>query len=219
MGEHAQTNDTVRTAYDAVAADYSRAMPDTSREHPLDLAILDTFIAMVGRQRILDGGCGAGRISRYIADRGGRVHGVDLSPQMISQARAQHPDLGFDVASITDLPYDDASFGGVLLWYSTIHLSEVDLGRALDESIRLLARGGYLLVSFQSGVGSRKLFEAHQRGGQHGAIDRYLRSTDEMSTQLSERGTTEMVRLVRKGFGVDQDDHTMLLHHKVGEAA
>ncbi|QDO90108.1 class I SAM-dependent methyltransferase [Ornithinimicrobium ciconiae] len=65
-------------------------MPDTSPKHPLDLTVLDTFIATVGTQPILDAGCGAGRISRYIADRGGRVVGVDLSPEMIAQGQARH---------------------------------------------------------------------------------------------------------------------------------
>ncbi|QDO90517.1 class I SAM-dependent methyltransferase [Ornithinimicrobium ciconiae] len=202
----------MRTAYDTVAAAYQRSMPDTRPEDPLDLAMLDSFIASVSGQPVLDAGCGAGRISRYIADRGGRVEGVDLSPEMIAQGRAAHPDLDLSVASITDLPHGDASFGGVLLWYSTIHLAPADLTRALDESTRVLVPGGYLLVAFQSGVGTRDLFQSYSRHGHDVSLERYLRTPDQVAELLVARGLSEQTRLVRRGNAIDQDDQTMLLH-------
>lgn len=79
----------MRRSYDAVAADYARRMPDTTREHPLGLAVIDAFVDMVGRRPVLDAGCGAGRISRFLADGGVAVQGVDLSPGMIAQGRAK----------------------------------------------------------------------------------------------------------------------------------
>lgn len=215
-GRSGQTQDAVRTSYDTVAADYARMMADTSREHPRDLAVIDDFIAMVDHRPVLDAGCGAGRISRYLTDRGVRVQGVDLSPQMIAQGMARHPDLDLSVASITDLPHGDVSFGGVLLWYSTIHLSDPDLGRALDESLRVLMPGGHLLIAFQSGVGTRALFEGYP--GADVALERYLRRADEVSEQLTARGATEVLRWERSG-GADSDDHTMLIHQKTGSAA
>lgn len=212
MNDPAQTQDSVRRSYDIVAADYARMMPDTSREHPLDLAVLDAFIEMVGHRSVLDAGCGAGRISRYLADHGVPVQGVDLSPRMIAQGRAQHPDLDLSVASITDLPHGDGTLGGVVLWYSTIHLSGPDLARALDESLRVLMPGGHLLLAFQSGVGARVLFDGFP--GEDVALVRYLRTTDEVSEQVTARGTTEVLRLERSGEGGDTDDHTMLIHQK-----
>jgi len=75
--------DAVRRAYDTVAQDYAALLPDTRAESPLDLALVDAFAAAVtgsGTGRALDAGCGAGRMSRYLADRGVQVQGVDLSP-------------------------------------------------------------------------------------------------------------------------------------------
>lgn len=209
-----QTQATVRAAYDTVAADYARAMPDTGPEHPLDLAVLDTFVARVDGHPVLDAGCGAGRISRYLTDRGGRVVGVDLSPQMISQGRAAHPDLDLSVASITDLPHGDASFGGVVLWYSTIHLSAPELRRALEEAKRVLAPGGHLLVAFQSGTRTRDLFSQYGQHGHDVTLERYLRTPDEVAGQLTALGLSEQVRLIRRGSEVDTDDQTMLLFQR-----
>ncbi len=36
-------------------------------------------------------------------------------------ARRDHRDLVFTVGSLTDLPYPDDQFAGVMLWYSIIH--------------------------------------------------------------------------------------------------
>ena len=101
-------------AYDTVAEDHAAHLPDTCAEAPLDLAVIDAFVEAVTSgddARVLDAGCGAGRMSRYLADRGCLVEGVDLSSSMVAMARRDHRDLEFTVGSLTDLPYPDDRFG------------------------------------------------------------------------------------------------------------
>lgn len=78
----------VRTAYDTVAEAYSEALPDTSFEAPLDMAMINDFCARIraapGR-KVIDAGCGAGRLSVRLAEAGLDVTGVDLSPGMVRQ--------------------------------------------------------------------------------------------------------------------------------------
>ena len=69
---------------------------------------------------MLDVGCGPGRITRFLADAGVAVQGVDLAPGMVRAARSAHPDLTFDVADLNHLPFDDGSMAGVVYWYSII---------------------------------------------------------------------------------------------------
>lgn len=72
----------VQLAYDTVAEDYANRFPDTRAEAPLDLAMIDAFAEAVTSgddARVLDAGCGAGRMSRYLTERGCLVEGVDLS--------------------------------------------------------------------------------------------------------------------------------------------
>src|SRR5215470_14925484 len=40
-----------------------------------------------GDMKVLEIGCGAGRITRALARRFGEVHAVDISPEMVRQAR------------------------------------------------------------------------------------------------------------------------------------
>ena len=88
----------VQRAYGTVAQTYADHFPDTGAESPLELAMVDAFAAAVtvdgNCAKVLDAGCGAGRMGRYLADRGCAVEGVDLSPGMVQMARRDHPDLG-----------------------------------------------------------------------------------------------------------------------------
>ncbi len=143
----------VRSTYDAVAEVYAARFPSTEPEQLIDLAMVEHFRTLIpaGGAQVLDAGCGTGRMSRYLSDRGCHVHGVDLSPGMIAVARREHADISTHVASITDLPFPDAQFDGVLLWYSVIHIADADLPTVFGEAGRVLRPGGVALVAFQAG--------------------------------------------------------------------
>lgn len=52
--------------------------------------------------RILDAGCGAGRVAGYLAARGHDAYGVDIDPVLITQAKQDFPDVGFTVGDLAD---------------------------------------------------------------------------------------------------------------------
>lgn len=114
---------------------------------------------LVGRlfspdQRLLDLGCGAGRVAFGLWDRGVRnVEGVDLSPKMIEVARRHAADTGrkvsFSVADATSLPYPDNSFDGVIFGFGGLMQIPGRAGRrrALAEVWRVLRPGGSFLFT------------------------------------------------------------------------
>ena len=114
----------VRAAYDTVASTYAAMLPDTRAEAPLDLAMVDAFITAVRGQGhegadhpgdgapVLDAGCGTGRMSRHLADRGCAVRGIDLSPGMVARHDCPSPTCRSRSASLTALPFDDATSPG-----------------------------------------------------------------------------------------------------------
>jgi SAM-dependent methyltransferase len=205
--------DQTRRAYDTVADDFARLLPDTRAEAPGDLAMVDTFVELVrDAGEVLDGGCGAGRLTRYLADRGCAVAGVDLSPGMVAAGRRAHPDLDLRVASLSDLPFEDGRFAGALLWYSTIHTPDPDLPALLAEVVRVVRPGGALLVGFQAGEGARDLAEAYTRHGHDVTLTRYLRTADQVAGLLAAAGTEEIARVVRPPAQPwEDDDQAMLL--------
>jgi SAM-dependent methyltransferase len=143
----------IRATYDAVAEDYAKAFADELAAKPFDRGLLDAFAASVAGP-VLDVGCGpAGHVTRYLADRGVAVGGVDLSPRGVELAGATHPDLRFEVADMRALPVADESLGGIVAFYSVIHLPRPELPAVFAEFHRALAPGGALLVAMHGGSG------------------------------------------------------------------
>jgi 2-polyprenyl-3-methyl-5-hydroxy-6-metoxy-1,4-benzoquinol methylase len=99
----------------------------------------------------LDAGCGSGTLSRYLADRGGRILGVDASAEMIRNAtlrssECRHRCLEFrHIDSIAALPVPDHSLDGILC--SSVLEYVPDVRTCLGEFARVLRPGGRLLVS------------------------------------------------------------------------
>ena len=204
----------VRHAYDTVAEDYATYLPDTRAEATLDLAMVDAFAEAVTSgddALVLDAGCGAGRMSRYLAERGCLVQGVDLSPSMVAMARRDHPDLVFTVGSLTDLPYADDRFAGVMLWYSIIHTPPAGQARIFAEAARVLRPGGHVLVGFQSGEGTRDVSGAYRQFGHEVQLERYCYTADHVADRFEAAGLREVCRLVRRAQGNERDDQAFLL--------
>ena len=208
----------VRNAYDTVAADYAERLPDTRAEAPLDLAMVDAFVAEVladvtdpSRAPVLDAGCGAGRMSAYLAARGVSVCGVDLSPGMVAMARRDHPEIDFAVGSLAELPCADGEFAGVMLWYSIIHTPPAGVDAVLAEAVRVLRPGGHLLVGFQSGTGVRDVSPAYRRFGHDVRLERHLYTPDDLAARLAALDTHEVARLVRRPTGSERDDQAAVL--------
>lgn len=209
----------VRDAYDTVAEDYAARLPDTRAEAPLDLAMVDAFAAAVtgeGAGLVLDAGCGAGRMSRYLVDRGCTVRGVDLSPGMVAMARRDHPDLSFAAGSLAALPCADGRFDGVLAWYSVIHTPPAGQPRIFAEVARVVRPGGHVLVGFQAGKGPRDVSAAYSRFGHDVVLQRHLYTADQVAARLEGAGLRETARLVRRPQGAEKEDQAFVLARRDG---
>jgi len=150
--------DVVRDSYDRVADNYVDMVLTTGigdiRVHPWLRAAMDVFAdAVRGLGPVLDVGCGPGTITAYLAERGVDAAGVDLSPRMIEHARRLHPECAFSVGSSTDLDLAEASYGGLLGWWSLFNLPRDILPRVLSSFARALVPQGQLIIGTHVGDG------------------------------------------------------------------
>src|ERR1700722_14932978 len=136
-----------RASYDTVAASYAdltRHLLDETPEERTVLALFADMVRVGGGGTVADVGCGTGRITAHLRQLGVDAFGIDLSPGMLKVARREHPELRFDLGSMTDPAPADASMAGLVCWYSLIHVPDEEASAVFDHFRRVLRPGGPL---------------------------------------------------------------------------
>jgi SAM-dependent methyltransferase len=126
-----------------LAATYDELRPADGHWLELTGLLIDRGDLAAGR--VLDVGCGTGRLAAELARRGAKVWGVDASPEMLATAREQvGTRVGLKVGRAEELPFRDGWFDRVAFVLS-IHL--VARARALEEAHRVLVPGGRVAIA------------------------------------------------------------------------
>lgn len=102
---------------------------------------------------ILDVGCGDGRHTILIERNGGRSIGVDLSKNMLEEAKALYPDGDFRKMDMRSLLFDDNSFDGIWASGSIYHVTKSDAKKVVEEFRRVLKMDGVVAINFKLGSG------------------------------------------------------------------
>ncbi|MHA6797689.1 class I SAM-dependent DNA methyltransferase (plasmid) [Pseudonocardia bannensis] len=204
--------DTTREAYDAVAAEYAEHFRGELDRKPQDRAILGAFAELVRADGpVLDVGCGPGQAMAHLRRRGVAVFGLDLSPGMVDVARWANPGVRIDVGSMTALDRPDGALGGLVAWYSIIHIPPEELPGVFAEFHRVLVPRGHLLLAFQVGDDPLHLDEAFGH-----AVDldfRRLRP-DRVADLLADAGFDVLARTVREPVGAETVEQAFLVARK-----
>jgi ubiquinone/menaquinone biosynthesis C-methylase UbiE len=102
---------------------------------------------------VLECGVGTGLLLARFGRFAKSARGIDLSPGMLERARAR----GLDVreASVTAIPFDDASFDVTCSFKVLAHVPEI--GRALSEMARVTRPGGVVIAEFYNPLSMRGL--------------------------------------------------------------
>jgi SAM-dependent methyltransferase len=114
---------------------------------------------------------------------------------MAATARRSYPGLRFDVGSMLALDLPDGALGGVMAYYSIIHIPDDRLPEVFAEFLRVLAPGGYALLAFQVGDETRHVSEAL---GRPISLDFRRRQPDAVAELLEQAGLEVRARLLRE---------------------
>jgi SAM-dependent methyltransferase len=128
----------VASRFDALHERFKRELAE---DDPRLSGVVDRLRPLVGR-RVLDLGCGKGRFARALGERGASVVGLDLSAAMLAEAN----DVDRVRASARRLPFEPATFDGVVAVEVFEHLAPRSLDDVCGEVRRVLRPGGTLVV-------------------------------------------------------------------------
>jgi SAM-dependent methyltransferase len=140
----------LRSSYDVVASKYEVRFLDELRDKPRDRELLTAFAESVS-DPVLDVGCGPGQVGAFLRERGRRVFGLDLSSQMALLANGRLD--GALVGDMRSLPLAPGLLGGLVAFYSVIHLRRSELNGVIEGFHRVLRPGGRVLFSAHEGQG------------------------------------------------------------------
>lgn len=141
----------VAAAYDSRAEEYVARLGSVDQMAPQDRSTIESWRdGAVGR--LLDAGCGPGHWSDVLSTREAcDVVGVDASAGFLASAHERFPHVPFVQGDLGALPLTTASVGGVLAWFSIIHIPPKEVPKILQEFARVLVPGGSLLLGFFDG--------------------------------------------------------------------
>jgi SAM-dependent methyltransferase len=142
-------------------------------------------------------------VTAHLHELGVKASGIDLSPEMIALARRAHPHLRFDVGSMTDLNLPDGELGGILAWYSLIHVPPEQHPGIFAAFHRALAPRGHLLLAFHVGDDERQ--HRDEVGGHAVSFTSYHLHADRVAGQLSDAGFVMHARLLREPNSARQE--------------
>ncbi|HZC67311.1 MAG TPA: class I SAM-dependent methyltransferase [Nitrospirales bacterium] len=96
--------------------------------------------------RIIDVGCGTGRWSRLLSERGARVTGIDLQPETLRANRTRLPGCRFIEMAADSMGFAPSSFDLAVSVTVIQHIPDAGQDLALKEIRRVLVQGGTYLM-------------------------------------------------------------------------
>jgi SAM-dependent methyltransferase len=119
--------------------------PASGTPYPLEYAFY--LLGDVRGKTVLDLGCGTGENLTPLLERGARVIGIDISPDLIALAEQRLRNSGLKATLRADSAYDtglDSESVDVILCVALVH--HLDIRRVRDEMLRILANGGVVIL-------------------------------------------------------------------------
>lgn len=132
---------------------------------------LDFFLDRVRPEdRVLDVGCGDGRMVHFLAGRSGHVFGVDVQERPLKMARLLlEGDAGVELQAYDGkrLPFEDASFDLVTCFDVIEHVPVEAVGAFVIELRRVMKPGGRLVLTTPNVRELRGRIWGHKVNGKH----------------------------------------------------
>jgi SAM-dependent methyltransferase len=120
----------------------------TRELRPVEVLLLVRYKAELSG-RVVELGCGAGRLTGYLSEIASAAHGIDISPEMVAYCRRAYPKATFSEGDLRDVAtLGRGSFDTVVATYNVLDvLGDVERRHVLDGIHQVLPESGLLIMS------------------------------------------------------------------------
>lgn len=134
----------IAKSYDKIAYEYTQ---QNGYGEQLSILALNKFLTYLPKEAtILDVGCGGGQDSKFLADKGYSVLGIDVSKVMVKLAKKHAPEASFKVVDLVDLPIK-TKYDGIWCCRVFHHITIKEQNKFLNKLKTLLKKGGVLYIT------------------------------------------------------------------------
>lgn len=128
--------------YNTIASDFS----NTRQSFWNDSLFLLEYIKK--NEKLLDLGCGNGRLYKRLQSLSVDYTGIDISEELIEEARKKNPGVNFLIGSATDLPFKDNQFDKIISIAVLHHIPSYELRiKFMEEVKRVLKKDGTMILT------------------------------------------------------------------------
>jgi len=128
--------------YNTIATDFS----NTRHSFWSDSLFLLEYIKK--NEKLLDLGCGNGRLYKMVQQLSLDYTGIDISSELIKTAKESFPETKFVVGSALDLPFENESFDKVISIAVLHHIPSLKLRiKFMEEGYRVLKKDGQMIIT------------------------------------------------------------------------
>ncbi len=142
--------DTIKN-YDKIAKPYA----EYTFERILQYQLTQFTSFLPKKAKILDIGSGSGRDVHYLMEEGHEAVGIDLSKNLVKEAKKLVKKGNFIHMDMLDLDFQNESFDGIWCHATLCHILKEDALKALKEMNRVLKSGGIVYIGLREGTGEK----------------------------------------------------------------
>jgi len=104
------------------------------------------------KSKILDAGCGFGKpVAKFLSQKVHQVTGIDISKELIKQARKNTPKAEFKIMSMYELKFPARTFDAIISFFAILHLEKSKVPKVFRNFHKVLKNKGYFLFSVNKG--------------------------------------------------------------------